>query len=139
MSEVSINLGPFRRNLGNATLFEAMLANLIIEDSEMYVPMLTGQLARSYTVIQYGGHTQIVYDVPYARYLYYGLAMDWKDHKAPNHGKGWKKVVAVPHRPLKYTFNQHPEAGSHWVQRALVAYGPTWRKKVGAAIASQGA
>lgn len=134
MSETIVNLGPFKQNITNATKFEALLANLVIEDSEPYVPMLGGALARSFAVVQYGGHTQVVYDMPYARYQYYGLAMDWLDHRAPNHGRGWKKIVAVPHQNLKYTFNQHPEAGSHWVQRAMVANGATWRKKVGAAL-----
>lgn len=50
----------------------------------------------------------IVTDTPYAKYLYYGVAMEGK---AP---------MTVTDRPLQYTTTKNPQAGPFW-DRRLVA------------------
>lgn len=51
----------------------------------------------------------VMIDAPYARYLYYGKAMEGK---APKH---------VANRDLKYTITKNPQAGPFWDRRLLAA------------------
>ena len=70
---------------------------------------------------------EIVTDVPYAKYLFYGKVMI--DPKIGAAGflttEGWRSrknsIKVLTNRPLKYTKTKNPHAGPHW-DRTLVAY-----------------
>lgn len=78
------------------------LANEALKDTDPYVPMLTGSLSQR----SHLEGDQIVYPGPYARYLYYGKAME-----GPRYGP--KKATD---KDLVYTKQAHPNAQSHWFE-----------------------
>ena len=85
-----------------ASKSEVFLANEILNDTDPYVPFLTGSLPqRSYVE----GDT-VVYPGPYARYLYYGKVMEGPIH-GPKHATD---------KDLVYTKQHHPQAQSHWFE-----------------------
>ena len=88
---------------------EHTLAVQVKKDTEPFVPMLNGVLRGKTKVIG----NLIVYDSPYALYLYYG-----KLYVDPLTGssyarKGVTKVPAVPEKDLKFW---HPNTSSHWFE-----------------------
>ena len=92
-----------------------------------YMPFLSGDTYKI-TVAQTNiRKPEIVTDVPYARYLYYGKAMvNSKTGKGPalipGVGYRYKKgtILKPTDRDLKYTTTKNPNAGPFW-DRALVA------------------
>lgn len=73
-----------------------------------FMPYRTGATIKA-TIAQTDIHKpQIVTDVPFAKYLYYGKAME---------GRAPKRVTD---RDLQYTTSKNPQAGPFW-DRALVA------------------
>ena len=74
-----------------------------------YMPHLTGALETKLKRVVSG--TQIKIEGPYARYQYYGEAMEGKP---PMHPTG---------RPLKYTKTFNTEAGPFWDRRMMAAEG----------------
>ena len=92
-----------------------------------YMPFLSGATYKI-TVAQTNiRKPEIVTDVPYARYLYYGKAMvNSKTGKGPalipGVGYRYKKgtILKPTDRDLKYTTTKNPNAGPFW-DRALVA------------------
>ena len=80
----------------------------VLRRIQKYMPYRTGATIKL-TIAQTDIHKpEIVTDVPYARYLFYGYAMD---------GKAPKRVTD---RPLNYTKTKNPNAGPRW-DRALSA------------------
>ena len=74
-----------------------------------YMPHLTGVLE---TKLKYvSSNTEITVNGPYARYQYYGKAMEGK---APR---------AVTERDLNYTKTFNPNAGPFWDKRLMAAEG----------------
>lgn len=107
-----------RRNLETGGLVQQTIDNAVIRYCEPYVPRQTGTLANSpYTVSEPG---RVVYNTPYARYLYYGEVMgpnipirengDIVGFYSP---KNQKKELTG--RPLHY--NGEPQRGSFWFER----------------------
>lgn len=93
------------------------------KDTSPYVPMLTGSLDARTQVD--GGN--IIYPVPYARYLYYGKVMvDSVTGKGPMHfidKMGNEQIrfrkgatLKPTDRDLKYTKSAHPQAQDHWFE-----------------------
>ena len=94
----------------------------VIRECFPYVPFDEGILAGSVNTATKIGSGEIVYDTPYARYLYYGEVygpnipivengeiVGWRSPKE-KHGTG---------RELQYNTDKHPLAGSHWFERAM--------------------
>lgn len=96
----------------------------IIDDTDQFVPMRTGALAG--TVYRDGN--EIVYAMPYARYMYYGKVMvDPKTGAAGFLAKNpktgaleWKSRKNIrkklTDRPIQYSKAEHPHATSHWFE-----------------------
>lgn len=87
----------------------------VIDLSLPYVPMVTGALAASANTHSEIGSGEIVYDTPYARYLYYGVVVTDEDGRTWV-GAGEHKPV-VTDRPLQYDTSAHPQAGAFWADR----------------------
>lgn len=80
----------------------------VLRRIQKYMPYRTGATIKL-TIAQTDIHKpEIVTDTPYARYLFYGYAME---------GKAPKRVTD---RPLNYTKTKNPNAGPRW-DRALSA------------------
>lgn len=73
-----------------------------------YMPYRSGATIKITTAQTNIARPEIVTDVPYGKYLYYGKAME---------GRAPRKVTE---RPLHYTKTKNPKAGPFW-DRALVA------------------
>lgn len=94
----------------------------VIRECFPYVPFDEGILAGSANTATEIGSGEVIYDQPYARYLYYGEV--W----GPNipiveNGEivGWKspKEKHPTGRELQYNTDKNPLAGSHWFDRAM--------------------
>lgn len=108
---------------------EHITAWQIVKDTEQYVPMLNGSLNARTRVV---GNT-IIYEGPYARYLYYGKVMVFPEgttgaNRNPNnpHHKGEVKIVTS--KPLKYTKDFHKNAGEAWLERSKAMNKKRWEK-----------
>lgn len=108
----------------------------IAEDTEPFVPARTLSLANRTQVI--GG--TIVYPGPYARYLYYGKVMVFKDppYLRTVNGKevlshyGQKKHTID--KPLKISQAKHKQATDHWLEASKAQNLDKWIQKAGEAI-----
>lgn len=88
-----------------------------LKDANQYVPRDQGLLENS-GIINSDTHAQdgvftLRWDEPYARYQYYGVAME---------GRAPKQVTD---RPLKYT---KPEAKKMWAHHAQAKHGDEWNE-----------
>lgn len=112
------------KNLETGGRVQTAIDNAVISYSMPYCPWETGTLARSpYTASPPGGG-QVIYQTPYARYLYYGeiygpnIPVFEDDTGVPTRffsPPGQKKHPTG--RPLSYKTDQNPQAGSFWFER----------------------
>lgn len=104
---------------------EHIVALQIEQDTQQYVPMVTGSLINRTRVLG----NSIIYPPPYSRYLYYGKVMvnaatgkgpmrivDELGNEYVRFPKGAKLVPTS--RPLQYTKDFHPKAGPFWFERS---------------------
>lgn len=82
--------------------------NNVLQRITKYMPYRSGVTIKLTIAQTDTNKPEIVTDTPYARVLYYGVAME---------GKAPKRATD---RPLNYTKNENPQAGPFW-DRALVA------------------
>ena len=82
-----------------------ILDESIIRDTDPFVPMDTGMLARSVQTASRIGHGEIVYSTPYARKVYY----DTRQHISRMH---------------------HPQASILWFHHAKSIHGKRWEAEV---------
>ncbi|MGM9626149.1 MAG: minor capsid protein [Eubacteriales bacterium] len=82
---------------------EEGLAHRIMEDCGPYVPYDTGALSRSVYIREADGEHRIIWDMPYAAYVYDGDERGVTFHKT-----------------------HHPLACAHWAQRAKAAALDAW-------------
>lgn len=80
---------------------QRFLDSEVLRCSEPYVPMRTGNLARSGQNGTNIGSGQIIYNAPYAKYQYYGL----------NH---------------RFNKDLHPQACAQWFEKAKAAHKSEW-------------
>lgn len=117
-------LALFQKNLELGGVVQTAIDNAVIRYCHPYVPFETGVLAASPYTASPPGSGQVIYSMPYARYLYYGEVMGpnipvFEDNSGvptryysppgqPKHLTG---------RPIKYNTDTNPLAGSHWFDR----------------------
>lgn len=116
---------------------EKILAAQVMEDTDKYVPALTGSLAKR----THREKSTIVYPGPYARYLYYGKRkVNAKTGKVPMYipevGYRWPKhATLVPtEENLRFNKSMHPLATSHWFEVSKAANLDTWKRVAGKAM-----
>lgn len=80
---------------------QKMLDNEVIKDTEPYVPMRTGMLARSGQIGSVLGSGKVVYNAPYARRLYYGAHFN-------------------------FSKDAHPLASAHWFEKSKAVNQKKW-------------
>lgn len=94
----------------------------VIEQCLPYLPFDEGVLAGSANTATKVGSGEVVYDTPYARYLYYGEVYG---PNIPITENGiitgyWSPPEKFPTgEKLKYSTEKNTQAGSHWFDRAM--------------------
>lgn len=111
--KLTLKMNPTARILRDKGLdasgdVQAFHTQNVLRRIQKYMPYRTGATIKL-TIAQTDIHTpEIVTDTPYAKYLFYGYAME---------GRAPKRVTD---RPLNYTKTKNPRAGPRW-DRALSA------------------
>lgn len=96
----------------------------VIRVCEPYVPFDEGVLAGSANTATKIGSGEVVYDTPYAHYLYYGEVYG-PNMPITENGVivGYYSIKDSKKNPtgekLKYSTEKNPQAGSHWFDRAM--------------------
>lgn len=94
----------------NGRMAQVMLDDAVKRDTDPYVPMDTGMLARSAQTASPSGSGTVVYDTPYAHRLYYGLDFNFRKTHHPLATAQWfeaaksvneKRWIAEVERILK--------------------------------------
>lgn len=99
----------------------------IVKDSSPLLPMRSGHLKKSSSISQASDDKYLIWNTPYARYLYNGLLM-----VAPN-GSAWarfnqRKTIKQPHQKLKYYKGANAKAGDKWFDKAKQKSLEKWLK-----------
>lgn len=105
----------FADNLTKANGAQAMFANKVAMDTDPYVPMDTGMLASSVVRASNFEEGNIVYDTPYAKRLYEGVAFNFSRNAHPQATYGWfekAKTACI----------------NVWGEHAAKLLGGTWRR-----------
>lgn len=104
------------------------LNNQIILDTMGYVPFQQGILSNS---VHVENSDEIVWNTPYARFLYAGKVM--VDERGSTYAKkGGKKYVT--NTDLKYSQESHSKAGSYWFERSKNDHLDGWIETVKKAV-----
>lgn len=110
------------RGLGLKGHVQKIIDAAVIRECFPYVPFDEGVLAGSANTATEIGMGKVIYDTPYARYLYYGEVYG---PNIPIEENGeivgyWSPPKKHPTgAKLEYNTEKHPLAGSHWFDRAM--------------------
>lgn len=104
-----------------------LMGQHIITDSNKYCPIDNGLLRSSVESNSDLKNGIIVWDTPYAQYLYYGVLM------VGANGSSWakageKKHVKVPEQKLKYAKDREANTQMMWFHKAKDIHGDQWIK-----------
>lgn len=102
-----------------------LLKNEIVKDTEKFVPMQEGYLKNSPIQSIQSDDDYIIYNTPYAKFLYYGFIMIGKLTHRPWAKRGETKIKTG--KKLNYG-KVHPMACSHWFERSKALYKKNWLK-----------
>ena len=102
------------------------LKSEIVKDSAKYTPMRTGVLKQSVIPSSTIDDKYLIWNTPYARYLYHGQLMVDPKTGSPYARFGVKKVLKRPGVKLKYYKGANAAANSFWVRRAKEANITKW-------------
>lgn len=108
--EVRLNMKNLKGKLSKA---QSNLVYQIISDTQDYVPFDQGILSNS--AHPENDDTEIVYNTPYARFLYMGKLM------LDSRGSSWARKGTRKHvvnKDLKYSKEGHSKAGAKWYERS---------------------
>lgn len=117
------------RNLEKGGAVQVAIDNAVISYAMQYCPWETGTLARSpYTASPPGGG-HVIYQTPYARYLYYGMVMGPNIPVFEDDSGVPTRFYSPPGKEkhltgkfLTYKQDQNPLAGAFWIPRMLAAH-----------------
>lgn len=108
--------------VGEGGYIQKVVDSAVIRECFPYVPFDEGVLAGSANTATEIGSGEVVYDTPYARYLYYGEVYG---PNIPITENGiitgyWSPPEKFPTgEKLEYNTEKNPQAGSHWFDRAM--------------------
>ncbi len=105
------------RGLNTGGEVQTYIDNEVLRLSDQYEPFQSGALKRSGITGTKAGSGNVVWNIPYARFLYYGKVM-----VGPN-GSPWAKHGEKKHTIDKdLTYNGAPKRGSYWFERMKAAH-----------------
>lgn len=87
----------FSKSLSKADGAQDMFSSLVAQDTNEFVPMDSGMLAGSVLRASDFKHGLLVYDMPYARRLYYGDTFNFSQDKHPKAGARWFETAKSRH------------------------------------------
>lgn len=126
MSKFVLNESKVKNRLANQTKqAKKILKNEIVKDTEKFVPMRSGFLKNSIMRSIQSNDDFIIYNTPYARFLYYGYVMIGKITKRPWARRGETKIKTD--KKIQYG-KVHPLACSHWFERSKALNKDKWIK-----------
>lgn len=104
---------------GRYTEAQTYVDNAVLRYNSRYIPFRTGFLNQSGILGTVPGTGLVVYNAPYARYMYYGKVMRDKDGRAlfgmaPKH---------VTEQPIQY--HGAPQRGAFWFEKMKAAHKDT--------------
>lgn len=111
-----------RHGVGEGGHVQKTIDAAVIRETFPYLPFDEGILAGSANTATKIGSGEVIYDTPYARYLYYGEVYG---HNIPITENGTIVGYWSPPekegtgRKLQYSTEKNPMAGSHWFDRAM--------------------
>lgn len=114
---VKLNLGKFKQVTEKARL---ELAKIIVQDTKQFVPHDKGKLEKAEIV---NNGRQIIYNTPYARFLWHGKLM------LSTSGSSWAKrgeKKYLTNIDLKFNQSVNSYAGKYWFIRAKEKYLNKW-------------
>lgn len=97
----------------------------IIADSNYYCPHGEDSLITSAENNSDLENGIIVWDTPYASYLYHGVLMVGKNGSA-RAKRGEKKKIKVPEQKLNFATDKNPNAQMMWYEKAKDIHGDQW-------------
>ncbi|WMI81843.1 minor capsid protein [Anaerotignum sp. MB30-C6] len=115
-----------RKGLGEGGVIQKYIDSEVIKHCAPYAPFETGQMQKSATLGTVIGSGEIVYNSPYAKFLYYGKVMVSPSTGSPWAKKGERKNLTQ--KPLQY--NGAPKRGAYWFERMKVDHGDAILKEV---------
>lgn len=95
-----------------------MVKSEIVKDSAKFTPMRDGTLKRSVIPSSTRDDQYLIWNTPYAKFLYKGLVMVDPLTGSPYARKGARKILKVPHKNLKFYKGANSRAGSEWFNKA---------------------
>ena len=111
-----------KHGVGEGGYVQKAVDAAVIRECFPYVPFDEGILSGSANTATEIGSGEVVYDTPYARYLYYGEVYG-PNMPIVENGEivGWRSPPEkIPMgRQLQYNTDKNPIAGSHWFERAM--------------------
>lgn len=119
------------RNLEKGGLVQAAIDNAVIRYDMPYCPFNTGTLAKSPYSASPPGSGQVIYNTPYARYLYYNVVYGpnipvYEDNSGePTRffsPPGQSKSPKVPEQQFVFNQSFSPLAGAFWFDRMKAAH-----------------
>ena len=107
------------------------LKHMVVTDTDPFVPMESGYLKNSVHDSLGDGKPRIIYEGPYAHYLYTGYVMVDPDTKKPWAKKGAAKVYKDPMQELQFKTGM-----SEWFEHSKNLYSKRWLKEIEKVIKS---
>lgn len=104
---------------GRFTEAQKYVDSAVLRYNSRYIPFRTGFLDRSGTLGTVIGSGLVVYNAPYARYMYYGKVMRDKNGRAL-YGMAPKHVT---NEPIQY--HGAPQRGAFWFEKMKAAHKDT--------------
>lgn len=120
------------KNLEKGGRVQQAIDNAVISYNMQFCPWETGTLAKSPYSASPPGGGKVVYNTPYARYLYYGLVMGPNipifedDSGEPTRWyspPGQKKKLKTPEQQIVFKTDTNPLAGAFWFERMKAVHG----------------
>ena len=112
----------------NVNFAQKELKQDIANDSAQFVPLQSGTLSRSTADSLQRNDPYLVYNVPYAHYMYTGLLMVDSVTGSAYSPFGGTKVYKEPPVPLHYS---QPRALAQWFEHAKGLYKEKWIRNAG--------
>lgn len=125
---VDINANEISGNI-NTAIQHAIpeFTEYILGSSNDYCPLVEAGLFHSSSYSTDVDSGKLIWNTPYARYLYYGVLMVGENGAAWARS-GEKKHIAVPEKALTYNQSSHPQAQALWFEKAKDVHIKEWEK-----------
>lgn len=109
-----------KRGLEAKGRVQSYIDSAVLRYCDPYTPKDTGKLIQSGVIGTIVGSGRVIYNAPYAKYLYYGRVMIGQNSRSPWARAGERKIVTD--RPIHY--NGGAKRGSYWFERMKADHRP---------------